>query len=186
MKSSRLSPAAILVAASLTVAGCGNASRPASTSQTIAGAPLPRPCPTVQSASDLASLGPDSDAVIEGTAPGATGTLYNYTAVTFHVDRIVQARPGVSPAPQIRILLGEPKLGLTMPAGRYLLFVQYNAPNDTYTFTNGDVGEFLLRQSTVVRGCTPTTAAPNAAAATAATSWSSLEQFAATVQLGPR
>ena len=152
------------------------------------GPPVPLPCPPLRSTSDLAGLGPDSDAVVEGTAPGATGTLFDFTEVDFHVDLVLQTRPGLRPAAEIRVLLGSAKVGLTMPAGRYLLFVQYNSLNDTYILTNGDIGEFeLADESSVLRACAPTTTAPSAASPfPVAMSWSALETYAATVSLGPQ
>jgi hypothetical protein len=192
---------ALVIATALTVAGCGHPRHHAAASPTSAtisvpfpsptptiGVPLPVPCPPLRSTSDLAGLGPDSDAVVEGTAPGATGTLFDFTEVDFHVDLVLQTRAGVKPAAEIRVLLGSPKVGLTMPAGRYLLFVQYNSLNDTYILTNGDIGEFeLAAESRVRRACAPTTTAPSAAAPyPVGMSWSALETYAATVPLGPQ
>jgi hypothetical protein len=197
---------ALVAATALTVAGCGHpphhaAASPTSTPISVPfpsptpttpvgppGPPVPDPCPPLRSTSDLAGLGPDSDAVVEGTAPGATGTLFDFTEVDFHVDLVLQTRAGLIPAAEIRVLLGSPKVGLTMPAGRYLLFVQYNSLNDTYILTNGDTGEFQLAdESSVRRACAPTTTAPNAVAPSpVAMSWSALETYAATVPLGPQ
>jgi hypothetical protein len=192
----------LVTATALTVAGCGHAPKhaaasPTSTTITVPfpsptptaiGVPLPVPCPPLRSTSDLAGLGPDSDAVVEGTAPGATGTLFDFTEVDFHVDLVLQTRAGLKPAAEIRVLLGSPKVGLTMPAGRYLLFVQYNSLNDTYILTNGDIGEFeLADESSVRRACAPTTTAPSTPSPfPVAMSWSALETYAATVPLGPQ
>ena len=193
---------ALVIATALTVAGCGHprhhaAASPTSatsvtfpslTSAALPGPPVPIPCPSLRSASDLAGLGPDSDAVVEGTAPGATGTLFDFTEVDFHVDLVLETRAGLRPTAEIRVLLGSDKVGLTMPAGRYLLFVQYNSLNDTYILTNGDVGEFELGgESSVRRACALTTTAPSAASPLpVAMSWSALETYAATVPLGPQ
>ena len=191
-----------MTATALTAAGCGHSLRhdaavqtPATSSlrapiptPTMITGPVPIPCPPLQSRSDLVGLGPDSDAVVEGTAPGATSVLFDFTEVNFHVSEVLQSRASLKPAAEIRVLLGSPKVGLTMPAGRYLLFVQYNNLNDTYILTNGDVGEFELdHESSVRRACALTPTSTNTASLNpVAMSWSALETYAATVPLGPQ
>jgi hypothetical protein len=203
LKSAWFGAVALATATALTVAGCGHprhhaaasptstpvsVSFPSSTPTTPMGPPVPIPCPPLRSRSDLVGLRPDSDAVVEGTAPGATGTLFDFTEVDFHVDLVLETRAGLRPAAEIRVLLGSSKVGFTMPAGRYLLFVQYNSLNDTYILTNGDVGEFeLAAETSVRRACAPTTTPPSASSPFAvAMSWSALETYAATVPLGPQ
>lgn len=154
------------VAATSLLAGCTTGATHAakiatspSTDQRVAlGAPLPETCAPVRTAVDLIGLAHESGAVVEGSPTGATSTMFDAQAAAFHVTAVLRAAAGVTPAATIELLFGPPG-AFTLPPGRYLLFLVYNAVSNVYTITEGDEGTYILTGTSAVSRC-PTEPSP--------------------------
>jgi hypothetical protein len=165
--------------------------------------PLPWVCGSLLSASDLSGVASESGAIVEGISPDKSSTFNDADASQFNVTKVLKAIPGVNPSGTIEIVFGPPNSGDFLPAGKYLLFLEYHAIGKDYSIASSSfetvltVGEFRIngaaatekRCSTPVSGGTPATAAATAASANAATSApalpaSQLEGFAAQLSIG--
>ncbi|HEY5050122.1 MAG TPA: hypothetical protein VII50_04420 [Acidothermaceae bacterium] len=139
--------------------------------------------------------------IVEGTSPDKSSTFNDADASQFNVTKVLKAIPGVNPSGTIEIVFAPPNSGDFLPAGMYLLFLEYNAIGKDYSIASSSfrnmltVGEFLIngagatekRCSTPVSDGTPATATASANAAAASTpslSASQLEGFAGQLSIG--
>lgn len=163
--------------------------------------PLAWVCGSVLSASDLSGVARESGVIVEGTSPDKSSTFNDADASQFNVTKVLKAIPGVNPSGTIEIVFAPPNSGDFLPAGMYLLFLEYNAIGKDYSIASSSfrnmltVGEFLIngagatekRCSTPVSDGTPATATASANAAAASTpslSASQLEGFAGQLSIG--
>ena len=142
----------------------------------------------------------ESGAIVEGTSPDKPSTFNDADASQFNVTKVLKAIPGVNPAGAIEIVFAPPNSGDFLPAGKYLLFVEYNAIGNDYSIASSSfenvltVGEFLIngaaatekRCSTPVSDGTPATAvaSTNAAASAPPLSASQFEGYARQLTIG--
>ena len=181
-----------------------SAARVAPSSPPIVGLapPIPWVCGSVVSGSDLSGVASESGAIVEGTSPDKSSTFNDADASQFNVTKVLKAIPGVHPSGPIEIVFGPPNSGDFLPAGKYLLFLEYNAIGNDYSIASSSfenvltLGEFLIngaaatekRCATPVSSGTPAsaTASANAAASPPSLPASQLEGFAGQLTIGTR
>jgi hypothetical protein len=162
--------------------------------------PIPWVCGSVVSGSDLSGVASESGVIVEGTSPDRSSTFNDADASQFNVAKVLKAVPGVHPSGPIEIVFGPPNSGDFLPAGKYLLFLVYNAIGKDYSIASSSfenvltVGEFLIdgadateqRCATPVSSGTPeaVTASANAAASPPSLSASQLEGFVGQLSIG--
>jgi hypothetical protein len=162
------------------------------------GTPLPWVCQSVLSVSDLSGAARESGAIVEGTSPDKSSTFNDADASQFNVTKVLKAIPGVDPTGTIEIVFAPPNSGDFLPAGKYLLFLEYNAIGKDYSIASSSfrnvltVGEFLIngdaateqRCSTPDGDSTKGSASANAAPRAPPMSTSALEGWVGQLALG--
>jgi hypothetical protein len=142
----------------------------------------------------------ESSAIVEGTSPDRSSTFNDADASQFNVTKVLKAIPGVHPSGPIEIVFGPPNSGDFLPAGTYLMFLEYNAIGNDYSIASSSfenvltLGEFLIngaaateqRCTTPVSSGTPetVTASTNAAASAPSLPASQLEGFVGQLSIG--
>ena len=162
--------------------------------------PIQWVCGSVASGSDLSGVASESSAIVEGTSPDKSSTFNDADASQFNVTKVLKAIPGVHPSGPIEIVFGPPNSGDFLPAGTYLMFLEYNAIGNDYSIASSSfenvltLGEFLINGATATeqRCATPVpsgtpqsvTAAADAAASPPSLPTSQLEGFARQLSIG--
>jgi hypothetical protein len=162
--------------------------------------PIPWVCGSVASWSDLSGVASESNAIVEGTSPDKSSTFNDADASQFNVTKVLKAIPGVHPFGPIEIVFGPPNSGDFLPAGKYLLFLEYNAIGNDYSIASSSfqnvltLGEFLIngaaateqRCATPVSSGTPDSvpASANAVASAPSLPASQLEGFVRQLIIG--
>ena len=157
-------------------------------------------CQQIVSAADLSGVATEASAIVEGDSPDKVSVVLDSDASQFRVTKVLKAVPGLHPSGTIEIIFGPPNSGDYLPAGKYLLFLQYNPIGKVYTIPSSRLGnrvvtgEFLLTGISAAErqcGTAPTAGtAPNtalsakAAASGAALSPSALEGFVGQLGVG--
>jgi hypothetical protein len=142
----------------------------------------------------------ESNAIVEGTSPDKSSTFNDADASQFNVTKVLKAIPGVHPFGPIEIVFGPPNSGDFLPAGKYLLFLEYNAIGNDYSIASSSfqnvltLGEFLINGATATeqRCATPVsngtsgsvTASANAAVSPPSLPASQLEGFVGQLIIG--
>jgi len=212
-RSARRLPLSIAAVVAVTgLCGCANStahsannlvssSAPALPSTAVVGigTPVPWVCGSVLSALDLSGAARESGAIVEGTSPDKSSTFNDADASQFNVSKVLKAVPGVDPAGTIEIVFAPPDSGDFLPAGKYLLFLEYNAIGKDYSIASSSVGnvltvgEFLIngaaateqRCSTPVGDLTNVSASANAGPDAPPVPASALESWVGQLNLGP-
>jgi hypothetical protein len=169
--------------------GCGNtaaysASTPVSpTGSLVSTSPAPEGgppaayvCQPILSAADLAGAATESDVVVEGTSPDKPSVFNDSDASQFNVTKVLKALPGVDPVGTIEIVFGPPNSGDYLPAGQYLMFLQYNPIGNDYTIAGSSTGFRAVTAEFLIDGDTATekrcaAASLDGAAPSAVASW---------------
>lgn len=118
--------------------------------------PQPTVCQPILSASDLSGVAAEADSVVEGTSPGKTSVLLDSDASQFDVTKVLKTVPGVDPSGAIEIIFGPPNTGDYLPAGKYLLFLQYNTIAKVYTIPSSSLGNAVADREFLLNGDTAT------------------------------
>jgi hypothetical protein len=118
--------------------------------------PRPTVCQPILSPADLVDVFTEADAVVEGDSPGKTSVLLGFDASQFDVAKVLKAAPGVDPTGAIEILFGPRGTGYFLPAGKYLLFLEYNAIGKTYSVAGSGVGNAVINAEFLINGDTAT------------------------------
>jgi hypothetical protein len=181
-------------------ASSGAAVAPSSPPNVGLAPPIPWVCGSVASWSDLSGVASESNAIVEGTSPDKSSTFNDADASQFNVTKVLKAIPGVYPFGPIEIVFGPPNSGDFLPAGTYLLFLEYNAIGNDYSIASSSfqnvltLGEFLInggaateqRCATPVSSGTPDSvpASANAVASAPSLPASQLEGFVRQLIIG--